>query len=125
MSVILLIDDDLNCARLVAKILEPHGYKVFHAPNALTGLQMARDTAPDIFLVDMDLPDLGGKVVVIQLRGQPKCAGIPIVAFTAEPGARAKRLALAVGCDAFISKPIDTRTFPDQLKQLIYGKQLA
>jgi len=62
---------------------------------------------------------LEGKVVVSRLRGSPESARLPIVAFTAECSARAKRLALAFGCDAFISKPLDTRAFPEQLREII------
>jgi DNA-binding response OmpR family regulator len=119
MTILLLIEDDRNAARMVAKVLEPHGFTVIHAPNGLTGLKLARDASPNLILVDMDLPDLEGKVVVTTLRGTHHHTRVPIVAFTAEGSARAKRLALAFGCDDFISKPIDTRKFPDQLNQIL------
>lgn len=119
MVTLLLIEDDLNAARMVGKILTPHGFSVHHAANGLTGLRLAREIHPEIILVDMDLPDLEGKVVVTQLRGMPEAMKLPIVAFTAEASARAKRLALAFGCDAFISKPIDTRAFPEQVQQIL------
>jgi two-component system cell cycle response regulator DivK len=119
MVTLLLIEDDHNAARMVAKVLTPHGFEVHHAPNGLTGLRLAREVNPDIILVDMDLPDLEGKVVVSRLRGSPESARLPIVAFTAECSARAKRLALAFGCDSFISKPLDTRAFPEQLREII------
>jgi len=67
----------------------------------------------------MDLPDLEGKVVVSRLRGSAELACSPIVAFTAECGAHGKRLALAFGCDAFISKALDTRAFLAQLREII------
>lgn len=116
---LLLIEDDHNTARLVAKVLSQHGFEVTHAPNGLTGLRLARELHPQIILVDMDLPDLEGKVVVMQLRGSHDSAHLPIVAFTAENSARAKRLALAFGCDAFISKPVDTRQFPIDIQEII------
>ncbi len=119
MVTLLLIEDDHNAARMVAKVLTPYGFEVHHAPNGLSGLRLAREVDPDIILVDMDLPDLEGKVVVSRLRGATESARLPIVAFTAECSARAKRLALAFGCDAFISKPIDTRVFPDQIREVM------
>jgi DNA-binding response OmpR family regulator len=117
MTDILLIEDDAKCARMVEKILEPHGFRVHHAANGLTGLQLARQSEFALILLDMDLPDLDGKVVCVQLRGTNKA--IPIVAFTAENGAKAKRIALAFGCNHFISKPIDTRAFPQQLRTFL------
>ena len=95
MVTLLLIEDDHNTARMVAKVLAPHGFEVHHAPNGLTGMRLAREVSPEIILVDMDLPDLEGKVVVSRLRGVHESAHLPIVAFTAECSARAKRLALA------------------------------
>jgi DNA-binding response OmpR family regulator len=123
MSTILLIEDDRNTARMVSKVLEPHGFIVHHAANGLAGLRLAREVNPDLILADMDLPDLEGKVVVMKLRGAAESSTIPIVAFTAENSARAKRLALAFGCTDFISKPIDTRAFPTQIAQIIERDQ--
>lgn len=123
MTTLLLIEDDRNAARMVSKILEPQGFVVHHAANGLSGLKLAREIHPQMILVDMDLPDLEGKVVVVQLRSEPNSGVIPIVAFTAENSARAKRLALAFGCDDFISKPIDTRTFPETLREIIRRKE--
>jgi two-component system, cell cycle response regulator DivK len=119
MPTILLIEDDSQCARMVTKLMTPHDYEIHHAANALTGLQLARKVQPDLILVDMDLPDLDGKVVVTQLRGLAMCKNATIVAFTANPDPRAKRRALAVGCDYFVTKPIDTQTFPELINQMI------
>ncbi|CAG1013581.1 Transcriptional regulatory protein SrrA [Anaerolineae bacterium] len=119
MFTLLLIEDDLKTARLIEKILTPHGFNIHHAPNGLKGLQLAREVHPHIILVDLNLPDLDGKVVANNLRGSIQKGTIPIVACTAETGVRAKTLALAMGCDSFISKPIDTRAFPGQILQLL------
>jgi DNA-binding response OmpR family regulator len=115
---LLLIEDDAKCARMVEKILEPHGFEVHHVATGLGGIQLARQITPALILLDMDLPDLNGKVVCVQLRTIVSKT-TPVIAFTAENGAKAKRIALAFGCDDFISKPIDTRLFPHQLKQIL------
>ncbi len=119
MANILLIEDDLKFARMVEKIMTPHGHTVCHAPNGLEGLKLARQCHPDIILLDMNLPDLTGPVIAVNLRGSIGRGTIPIVALTAENGERAKRIALGVGCDDFISKPIDTRAFPGQIAALL------
>jgi len=116
---LLLIEDDKQCARMIEKVLPQHGYTVHHAPTGLLGLQMARKINPQVILVDMGLPDLDGKVVVNQLRGFTSNQMPAIIAFTAEGGARAKRLALAFGCDGFISKPIDTHELHDQITNIL------
>jgi two-component system cell cycle response regulator DivK len=120
---ILLIEDNKECARMVHKIMEARGHILFHAPTGLVGLKMARAVTPDLILLDMDLPDLDGKVVVNQLRATAGFVTLPIIAFTADNSPRAKRMALAFGCNDFISKPIDTRTFPEQVERLAGGSQ--
>jgi two-component system, cell cycle response regulator DivK len=124
MSTMLLIEDDRSVVRIVKGVLEQQGYTVCHAERGLTGLRIAREQRFDIILVDMDLPDLEGKVVVLQLRSGIVAKSTPIVAFTAETGAKAKRLALAVGCKEFISKPIDMSIFPHQIKQILNNEAM-
>jgi DNA-binding response OmpR family regulator len=96
---------------------------VSHATDGLAGLRLAREIHPDLILVDMNLPDLKGEVVALQLRVIVRRSPVAIVAFTAESGTRARRLALAFGCDTFISKPIDIRTLPDQIDQILEQKK--
>lgn len=119
MTTILLIEDDIVSARLVQKVLLKCGYDLHHAMTGLDGLAMAHDLRPDLVLVDLGLPDLDGKVVALQMSHFLSAQSSLIVAFTAETGAKAKRLALAYGCQDFISKPIDTRVFPDVIAGLI------
>lgn len=117
---LLLIEDDDQCARMVEKILPQHGYTIHRAKNGLDGLQLTRRILPNVILVDMGLPDLDGKVVANQLRGIAQKHTMTIIAFTAESGARAKRLALAFGCDGFISKPIDTHKLHSQIANIMH-----
>src|SRR5438270_8733627 len=109
--VLLLIEDDEQCARMVHKVLCQHGYIVHHAKTGLSGLQLARKINPQVILVDMDLPDLSGRIVANQLRSSISNQSTAIIAFTADSGSRAKRVAMALGCDGFIGKPIDTHDF--------------
>ena len=113
MANILIIEDDPKFIRLVEKILTDH--HVIGAPTALVGLDLAEDQPVDLVLLDMDLPDLDGKVVATTLRQRSGMNDVPIVAVTAQSDSIARRLALAFGCDGFIPKPIDTREFPEQV----------
>jgi DNA-binding response OmpR family regulator len=125
MATILLIEDDRDCARTITKVLAPHNHVVNHATDGLTGLKMAREIRPDLIMVDMNLPGLDGEVVALQLRAWIGRSPVSLVALTAENGTRARRLALAFGCDAFITKPIDTQTFPRQIDQILGLKKKA
>ena len=119
MTTLLLIEDDPECARMVGKLLKPPGFTIEHTPRGLTGLQLARKLEVDLILVDIDLPDISGNVVILQLRSVMLHRRVPIIAFTAETSSKAKRIAAALGADGFICKPIDTQTFSSQIGEFL------
>lgn len=122
MTTLLLIEDDLDSARLVRKALAKAQYDIHHAANGLDGLKMARQIRPDIVLVDMNLPDLEGKAIVTLLHGTILTPASTIIAFTAADDARTRRVTRALGCDDLIGKPIDTRAFAWQISQIVQRK---
>lgn len=115
MATILLIEDNPSNARLIYKVLEAHHHTIIHAPNALEGLRLIQEHPVDLVLLDLDLPDLDGKIVANRIRNMPSVAKVKIVAVTSNATSSAKRLSLAYGCDGFLTKPIDTREFPKQV----------
>ena len=115
MPTIVLIEDNLNNAKLIIKILEAQGYTVHHAVDALSGLQTVQEIRPDLVLLDFGLPDLDGKVVANRLRYLTFTRDIPIIAVTADATSITRRLAFSYGCQDVITKPIDTRQFPEQI----------
>ncbi len=115
MNTILLIEDNADSARLVMRVLKPHGYRLLHAFDGESGLRMAIEEKPDLILVDLGLPDLDGQTVVALIRSMPDLARVPLVAVTAWPPDTAEQMIQAYGCDGYISKPINPRTFPSQI----------
>lgn len=115
MSTIVLIEDNPINAKLVVKILEAHGHTIHHASDALSGLHAVQEIRPDLVLLDFGLPDMDGKVVANRLCHLTFTRDIPIVAFTADTTTLTHRLAISYGCRDVITKPIDTRAFPDQV----------
>ena len=119
MTSIVLIEDNEQSARMAEKILNREGYDVYVAPDGESGLELVQDVIADLILVDLGLPDMDGQTVVALLRQQAGLAGIPIIAFTAWPEATAGQMALAYGCHGVITKPINTRTFVNQIAGFI------
>jgi two-component system cell cycle response regulator DivK len=97
------------------RILEARNHQVIHASEGEAGLKMAVEEAPDLILVDLGLPDIDGQTLVTFIKRVPELTNIPVVAVTAWPEDAAREMAEAYGCDGFISKPINTRAFPDQI----------
>jgi two-component system cell cycle response regulator DivK len=115
MSRILYVEDFPDNAALVSKVLGARGHEVLHAPDAETGLQMARDLQPDLILLDLGLPDADGQTLAGWLRREPALANTPIVAVTAWPEETAARMVKVYGCSGYISKPINVAKFADQI----------
>lgn len=115
---ILHIEDDPNNRLLVRKLLQQAGYEVIDAEDGLAGVQLARTCRPDLVLVDLNIPGLDGFEVTLRLRGEASLASVPIVAITAEGD---RETSLAVGCDGFVQKPIDARTFAKLIGKYLQG----
>ena len=122
MARVLHIEDDPNNRRLVQKLLGAVGHDVVDADGGMQGIRLAKETAPDLVLVDINIPDLDGYEVTLRLRGMPTLQDVPIVAITAEAD---RESTLAVGCDGFIAKPIDAGQFADTIDQFLKGHREA
>jgi len=118
MARVLQIEDDPNNRRLVQKLLAAAGHEVIEAEGGVEGIRLARETLPDLVLVDINIPDLDGYEVTLRLRGIPALKDVPVVAITAEAD---RDSTLAVGCDGFISKPIDAARFAESIEQFLGG----
>jgi len=117
MSRILHIEDDPANRLLVRKLLQKAGHEVIDAADGLEGVRLAcGDKTPELILVDLNIPGLDGFEVTLRLRSEPKLGGVPIVAITAEGD---RETSLAVGCDGFLQKPIDARSFASVIERYI------
>jgi signal transduction histidine kinase len=115
---ILHIEDDPANRLLVRKLLQNAGHEVLDAADGLEGIRLACTQIPDLVLVDLNIPGLDGFEVTLRLRGEPSLVGVPIVAITAEGD---RETSLAVGCDGFLQKPIDARSFSSVIEQYLQG----
>ncbi|HQK21131.1 MAG TPA: response regulator, partial [Polyangiaceae bacterium] len=115
---VLHIEDDPANRLLVRKILVGAGFEVVDAADGLEGVRIAREIQPDLVLVDLNIPGLDGYEVTLRLRGDPGLREVPIVAITAEGD---RSTSLAVGCDGFVQKPINVRTFAQTLEKFLRG----
>ena len=115
---LLHIEDDPANRLLVRKLLTPAGFEVVDAGDGLEGVKLATEQPFDLILVDIAIPGLDGYEVTLRLRGEDRLKGVPIVAITAE-GSR--NTSLSVGCDGFLQKPIDARTFVRTVEGYLKG----
>ncbi len=112
---ILYIEDDLNNALLMKRILEIDGYNVSLAASGDIGLDKAHKEHPDLILLDIYMPGLNGHEVAKRLRQTDDTKNIPILVISASPNSDDKRLSQEVGCNGYITKPIDVDHISDQV----------
>lgn len=108
---ILVVEDNNANSELARDLLEVAGYTVIDAETGGEGIAMAREHRPDLILMDIGLPDMDGLEAVARLRQDDATSTIPIVATTSHAMKDDEKRILQGGCDGYIPKPIDTRTF--------------
>lgn len=118
-GVILLVEDNEANQLLASSVLELSGYSVEVAGDANEAREILSRHAPDLILMDIQLPGLDGLSFVKELRAEAATAHIPVVALTALAMAGDRERSLAAGCNGYISKPIDTRTFASEVRKFL------
>ena len=116
---ILVIEDNPLNLELVTDLLEAAGFVVCHASTAEEGLRLARELSPALVLMDLSLPGLDGLGATQALRAEPATRHLTIIAFTAHAMKGDEAIALHAGCDGYLAKPIDTRTFAAKVAAFI------
>src|SRR3954465_6014319 len=124
MSTVLIIEDNDKNMKLARDVLQAKGYKTLEALTGEQGVRLAREKTPDLVLMDIQLPGINGIDALGQLRGDPKTAGIPVVALTASVTPTDRSAISAAGFDAFVSKPINLKEFLDTVKRFVDGGRL-
>ncbi len=120
-EILVVEDNDMNM-QLVEFLLEEGGYDIVKAASGEEALAITRDShngAPDLILMDIHLPGMDGLSVVRAMKTDDRTARIPILALTAHAMRGDKDRFLEAGCDGYISKPIDVKTFISAIEQYL------
>ena len=118
-AVILYIEDDPANRLLVRRVLEAEGYRVLEAVDGPTGLQSARESTPDLILLDINLPEIDGYEMVGRLRDTPGLTNVPIIALTANVMKGDRERTIEAGCNGYLQKPINVDTLPEQVASFL------
>lgn len=113
---ILYIEDNDQNFYLVSFILGAQGHTVTRARDGREGIDLATREHPDLILLDIQLPVMDGYATARELRRIPGVAATPIVALTSYAMAGDREKALEAGCTGYIEKPINPKTFTEQIK---------
>jgi CheY-like chemotaxis protein len=116
---ILIIEDNLLNLELATDLLEVNGFAVYSARAAEEGLRLAREILPDLVLMDIGLPGMDGLCATKDLKANPATRHLTVVGLTSHAMKGDEEIALNAGCDGYLTKPIDTRTFIETITRFI------
>lgn len=104
---ILVAEDNPTNMKLITVALKKQGYTLLQAADGEEALEAAVRNAPDLIIMDMQLPKISGWEVTRKLRQMPDFGNVPIIAVTAYAMKGDKERAIEAGCNAYLPKPID------------------
>lgn len=116
---ILLVEDDEMLRTWVDYELSEDGYQVSLANNGLTGLQVVRETQPDLILLDVMMPGMNGFDVARELQNDPQTAGLPIIFLTARGSTEDKLTGYNAGGVNYLTKPFKMNELKANIKALL------
>lgn len=119
MKTVLIIEDNDNNMELISFILEASGYKTRRAETGLLGKKLALEIKPDLVILDIQLPDIDGTMVLEGIRKVDVNHEIPIIAMTSFAMAGDREKLMAAGCTGYIEKPIDPDRVVAQIEQIL------
>ena len=119
MTRVLIVEDNDRNLELVRDILQAKGYGTLEAGTAEEALKIARTRAPDLILMDIQLPGMGGIEGLRALRAEPSTARIPVVAITASVMLADREQVMRAGFDGFIEKPIMVKSFLEVVEDVL------
>lgn len=121
MADILIIEDDDAIRALVRIYLEKSGHAIREAENGQVGVDVARDGAPDLIILDLNMPVMDGTRALKTLRTDPVTKNVPVIALSAVSVPEMRDDMHHLGCDAYVSKPIDFNTLTNHVTRLLNG----
>ncbi|HLZ48066.1 MAG TPA: response regulator [Candidatus Limnocylindria bacterium] len=122
-ELILIVEDNEKNLKLARDVLKFHGFRTIEAPDGETGVRLAGEQLPQLILMDIQLPGIDGIETLRRIRSVDATKGIPAVALTASVMSGDRERFDQAGFDGFISKPIDVKAFPTQVRGYLEAKR--
>ena len=118
---IMIVDDDKGLLTLVNLMLRRGGFSVLEAESSATALELLKETVPDLFILDVMMPDIDGIELCLKLRAAPQTAEKPVIMLSAFGDAKFVDQAMDAGANAYLTKPITRQDLLEEVGQLLSG----
>jgi DNA-binding response OmpR family regulator len=116
---ILVVDDDVNTARVVSGWYKGRPVQVLEAQDGDEGVRLAISEKPDIILMDLMMPRTNGFEASRRLRADPATSGIPVILLSARREPQTKREAFDAGIDHYVEKPFDLAEMEARIRSML------
>jgi two-component system, cell cycle response regulator DivK len=116
---ILVVEDQEDNRRILRDLFANAGYELIEAESGEEALTALTARLPDLILMDIQLPVMDGYEATRQIRANPDLKSVPIIAVTSYALAGDEAKALAVGCNAYVSKPYSPRALLAKVKEYL------
>lgn len=109
---VMVVEDNEKNRKLMRVVLKAKGYNIIEAATGEEALNLLKNQKPDIILMDIQLPGIDGLTLIKQIKASVLTKDIPIIAVTAYAMKGDEQKILDTGCNAYVSKPINTQELP-------------
>ncbi len=116
---VMVVEDNEKNRKLVRVVLKSKGYNVIEATTGEEALNILKNQKPNIILMDIQLPGIDGLTLIKQIKADAATKEIPIIAVTAYAMKGDEQKILDTGCEAYMSKPINTQELPLTIEKYI------
>ncbi|MEM0985768.1 MAG: response regulator [Pseudomonadota bacterium] len=123
-SVLVVEDNELNM-RLFCDLLDSFGYQTIECREGVRALDMARDSKPDLIIMDIQLPEVSGLEITRWIKDDEALKAIPVLAVTAFAMRTDEQRVREAGCEGYLSKPIQMSSFIRTVEGLMPGTAAA
>jgi CheY-like chemotaxis protein len=121
---VLLVEDEDQLRRVMKDLLQREGYRVAEARDGIQALDEVDRFAPDVIILDLNLPGIDGYSVLAQLRSRPSTRDIPIMVLTAKGDEDNEVRVFELGADDFVTKPFRARSLTARIEAVL-GRRRA
>lgn len=116
---ILLVEDNADNLNIYRTLLVHYGYEVLEAENGEIAIRVARDSRPDLILMDIAIPVIDGWEATRRLKMDERTKAIPIIALTARAFEADRETAALAGCDGYLAKPIEPQRVVEEVERFL------
>ncbi len=119
---VLIVEDNALNMRLFSDLLDASGYETLQCPDGAKAAALALEEQPDLIIMDIQLPEVSGLDITRWLKDDDRTSKIPVLAVTAFAMRTDEMLVREAGCEGYLSKPIQVRSFLKTVDDLMPGK---